>query len=195
MIKQLHPHYPHQLKGYESVPTGPWRFFNLAILHMSSIADMFNLMRYDNAFLIRQSDVNNMLRAATENCHHIGRFSILLCKVSDKGVTRPGWTYQMLTSTQEIEEISDAMALMSLGEGFEEFRPRSPLKFVTSADFTGDLATILNVMLDNRAIPATEGCAHKIEQAFFAPQDPFTVKLRFFSSNASPHWLLAEKPS
>lgn len=176
------------MRQIECVPTGPWRFYNYALLHARGVSQIFNIMRYDNAFMVRQTDVETLIKSATEQEHISARFSILLCKISDKGITRPGWTYPMLLSTQELEEVKDPTVLYMLYPNFVDFKPPSPLKFSNTFELTGDLSLVLNTMLSEQAIPNQETDAHVIEQAFFEPDKVITVKLRFYSPTKSPEW-------
>jgi hypothetical protein len=178
---------PHPIVEYR--PTDPWKFYNYAMYHSLGVSDMFDFMRYENAFMVRASDLKNLLSERDPVKVGLRRFSILFCKVSDKGITRPGWTYNRLSTNQELEEVSDPSALFTLYPDFDgKFKPVSPSKMICTAEVTGNLEYILGVMFTNKAIPENEPHADAIAAAFHEPDKEFTVKLRSFSYYEVP-WI------
>lgn len=175
--------------------TPAWRFYNYAVLHTVGIDNVFNLMRYDHAFLIRPNDVAMLLASANDKLDFIARrFAVLLCKTDEKGITRPGWSHGMLLSTQEYEEVKDAMKLYDLAPGIGGTNPfqTGGMKHRGVAEIEANLAYILKAMLDNRAFPDDEGTASRIEQAFHAPNDKIKVKLAKYALYKEP-WFLPKQ--
>jgi hypothetical protein len=178
----------------EYTQTGPWRFYNYALLHAGGVDHVFDVLRYDSAHLLRQADVDDLLKSAGDSMEHVTkRFTLLICRRDEKGVTKPGWTYQRLLKDQEIEEIKDPMKLYDYMPGFTGFHAKPALKWQGRCDVTGNLAYVLNTMLLNRAMPENEGDAHKIEQAFYHPEQEITVKLTSYRANKDK-WSFPPKP-
>ncbi len=172
----------------------PWRFYNYAILHSGGIGHVFDTMRYDSAHFLRQADVDRLIASANSECDFVTQqFSILLCRRSEKGVTKPGWTHQRLLSDQEFEEINDPSKLYDLYPGFSSFHAKPPLKWEATCEIKGNLAYVLQTMLLNRAVPADEGMAHKIEQMFYHPNEEATVKLKNWLPTQSL-WTFPKRP-
>lgn len=165
----------------------PYRYFNYAVLHTVGVDVVFNLMRYDTAFLARRSDYEMLLEASEGDNYAdwmMRNMAILLCRYDWSGKTKAHWTPAMLMSNQSLEEVSDPQALYELGADQTELRaPSKPtLKWEHTLEVKGSLQYVLQVMYENKATPADEGSAHQIERAFYPYQEkePITVKLRNF---------------
>jgi hypothetical protein len=164
----------------------PYRYFNYAILHGVGLAEVFNFMRYNVAFLARKSDYEMLLEASEgENYAEwmLRRFSILLCRYDWAGKNKAHWEHRMLLSRQELEEITDPAALYELNADQTSLRTPTPtLKWEHSLEVKGTLKYVLQVMYDNKALPSQETDANQIEQAFYpySKQEPIAVTLRNF---------------
>lgn len=171
----------------EWLPTTPWRYYNYAILHNKGVTQLFDTMRYDNAFLVREDDLNTLIDLAKDDGHyrHItSHVSILLCRHADKGVKNPGWNPQRLLLTQKYEYVNDAQKLMDIAPNVITslgFQPKPTNKMIGIFTVKGDLPYVLRVMFHNKCMPASEGMAREIEQAFYKPDDEFEARLVRFA--------------
>jgi hypothetical protein len=164
----------------------PYRYFNYALLHTVGMDNVFNVLRYNVAFLVRRSDYEYLLKAAEgENYsdYMLRRASLLLCRYDWAGKTKAHWAHDHLLSTQEIEEITDPYALYELEADQTELRtPKPALKWEHILTVKGTLQYVLQVMYDNRAMPYEETDANKIERAFqpYVECGEIEVRLRNF---------------
>ena len=157
-----------------------YKHFNYAILHSRGLAHVFDTMRYDSAFFTRTEDLIKIIHDLKSGESPFNRYSLLLAKYDYKGITQAAWhwTHTRLLSNQEFEVITDPSTLYELNSEFVELKPSKPLAVRTTVEFTGDVPQILQVMFDNKAFPADEASAHRIEQEFGGwCKTPFTVTL------------------
>lgn len=161
-----------------------YSYYNFAILHTKGYEHVFDMLRYDRAFLARKSDVEDMKEAAKNYCgkHALRPKSILICRYDWKGKTKPNFTPARLLSNQEYEFVDDPVTLHELNADFVAARPVVPLKVQSELEVTGQLPFVLDIMYLNKAVPLTESDAHKIEKSFYAVpgQQKITVKLVTF---------------
>jgi hypothetical protein len=160
----------------------PWKFFNYGTLYSRGVDNVFNFLRYNHCFFVREQDIKSLLATAgTDHFDYTSkRLTILVCRHDEKGITRPGWSGHILTSVQEFEPISDPVKLMDLAPGLlasQTFRPSAPLKKKGTFTVTGNLEYVLRVMLDNKAYPDDEPTANRIEIAFGDPDKEFDANL------------------
>jgi hypothetical protein len=167
----------------EWIQTGPWRFYNFAILH-SKLPHILDTLRYEPAFIVRKSDLANLIDSANAELDFLSRrFSLLICKADDHGIKKASWWPQRLLSSQEFEYIEDhakLYGLMSehqLNKAAPDFHANPTLKWRGIVEITGTLKEVLTAMFENRAYPATEGDSHIIERAFNHPNEPMKVKI------------------
>jgi hypothetical protein len=163
-----------------------YRYYNFALFHTKGYGHVFDMLRYDRAFLCRKADVDDMKEAATDYTRRGANKprSILICRYDWRGKTRPSFTSARLLKNQEYEMIDDVSALYELNSDFLEPRPSKPLKIQAELEVTGQLPWVLDVMYLNRAVPSTETDARRMEGAFskvFGEQE-ITVKLVNFNS-------------
>jgi len=160
----------------------PWTRYHYAELRGRGIAQLFDTLRYENAFLCRQADAGRLIHLMGDSDLRaiVEPITILICKYGER---RPNWTINRLLSDQYLKEL-DIHELYEFGAEFTATRPTSRLKFCNEVEITGTIDTIITTMLNNRAMPASEGDAHRIEQAPYQPEQPITVRLRNFASAA-----------
>lgn len=168
----------HKLDGFS--------YYNYALLHTRGYNHVFDMMRYDRAFLTRKSDLDDML-SASENYLVNGALkirAILLCRYDWRGKTRPNWTHPRLLSNMEYEQIDDPTALYSLNSDFIELKPSRALNIKSEMNISAPLSDVLKVMYKNRAMPSEERDAHLIERAFSkdVTDQNITVTLTNFNS-------------
>jgi hypothetical protein len=177
---------PEQPKTQNYQPTDGRRYYNYVLLHTLGLGHVFDTMRYDDGFLVRRTDLDNLLAAAADYLPWSQRrLSLLLCRPDWKGPTKANWTEGRLLSTQEYERIEDWPKLFSLCPDATinlSFSPKKPLKFIASGEITGTLAQVLEVMFFNQAAPDDEHSTHKMYDALYRPEDTITVNLRSFVS-------------
>ena len=171
-------------------------FFNYAVLHSTGLDHVFNFMRYNRAFLVRRADFERMLEAIPEYVPKwaIRKWSVLICRYDWKGKTKANWEEGMLLSDQELEQVTDPMTLVELSSDMIELRSPKKLKWHHVLEITGPLQWVLQVMYENHATPHEEADAHKIERAFHAPDEEFTVKLANYLSAVGHKWVMPPKP-
>lgn len=156
----------------------PYRYFNFAVLHTRGLNHVFDTMRYDSAFLARYADLDRLLKAADKYDDYILQpFAILLCKYDFRGKTKANWTPARLLSDQKYEEAADPLLLLQLNSDLHDYRPVRVLKIRSELKLKATLATILKVMYDNRAVPASETDANTMERALYLPNDEIEVTL------------------
>jgi hypothetical protein len=156
----------------------PYRYFNFALLHTRGLDHVFDMMRYDSAFLARYADFDRLLKAADNYGDYVLQpFSILLCKYDFRGKTKANWTPARLLSDQKYEEVPDPLVLMQLNSDVYDYQPHKPLKYRSELVLKGTLAMILKVMYDNKAIPANEKDANAMERTLYMPAEEIEVTL------------------
>lgn len=166
-----------------------YRYYNFALFHTKGYGHVFDMLRYDRAFLCRKGDVEDMKEATTDYVRKGANKprSILICRYDWRGKTRPNFTPARLLSNQEYEMIGDIDSLYELNSDVVELRPSKPLKIQAELEVTGQLPWVLDMMYLNRALPSTETDARRIEGAFshdFGDQE-ITVKLINFNLTES----------
>ena len=156
-------------KTVEHLQIDGYTHYNFAILHGTGVVHAFNFMRYNHAFLARHSDLDLLLEVANgEHGNWINRrYAILLCRYDWIGKTKAHWERGMLESDQELEEHSDIPELYELNSDITILRVKSKLKWQHELEVTGSLSWVLQVLYENRAIPASELDANKLECAFY----------------------------
>ena len=163
-----------------------YRYFNYALFHTKGYAHVLDMLRYDRAFLCRQSDVDDMKEAATDYIRKgaLKPRAILICRYDWRGKTRPNFTPARLLTNQEYELIDDPSDLYELNSDVVEPRPQKPLKIQAELEVTGQFPWVLDVMYLNRALPSTEWDARTMESAFSKAHgdQEITVKLVNFNS-------------
>ena len=162
----------------------PYRYFNFALLHTTGVSEVFNFMRYNCAFLARQSDFQMLLEASDAEHYSewmIRQLAVLLCRYDWAGKTKAHWEHSMLLSSQQLEEVSDVPTLYELSSDVTELRtPKPPLKFEHILTVEGTLQYVLEVMYRNKAFPHSERDANLIERSFYpySKEEPVKVELR-----------------
>lgn len=168
-------------------PVEGYSYYNYALFHTRGYGHVFDMLRYDRAFLCRKSDVNDMKEAATDYVRNgVNKpCAILICRYDWRGKTRPNFTKARLLADQEYELVSDVAALYELNSDIMESRPQRKLKIQSELEVTGQLPWVLDVMYLNRAMPSTENDASRIERAFSKQHgdQEITVKLLNFNSS------------
>jgi len=178
----------------EHTPVDGYTHYNFAILYGTGAVYIFNYMRYNCCFLARRSDYEMLLEVANgDHGNWINRrYAVLLCRYDWTGKTKAHWEYGMLTSDQELEEHSDISELYELNSDITTLRVKPKLKWQHELEVTGKLPWVLQVMYENRAVPASELDATKIERAFYEPQEELTVKLRNYLA-VQAEWRLPDQ--
>lgn len=171
----------------EYVPlNGGYRNFNHAILHGTGLTHVFDFMRYERAFMVRDTDLAFLLEAAREYADWATRrYAFLMCKYDFTGKTKPGWNMNRLLSSQELELITDPAQIIQLGAEHVLLRPAHPLKLqhiVTVKD--KPVGWVLGYMFLNHAVPCDEGDSNVLERQFFdAERTPPNVRLTNFCAS------------
>ena len=157
-----------------------YRFFNFAVLRSNGLDMVFDMMRYDNAFLGRKADVDHICDTLENGDVRfaIQPFSILLVRFDWRGKTKPNWTPQRLLSTQSYEFITDPMTLYDIHSDVTEWHIKPPAKFKSIIEFTGTPCEIIRLMHANRAFPASEGDANQIERGLYSLDEKLTIQPR-----------------
>lgn len=156
----------------------PYKTYNYALLTSSGISGVFNIMRYDRAFLVRPRDLELLQHVSKEpHVAILQKLDLLLCKYDWHGKNNASWTYQILSSGQKLNEIKNANALLDIGSHHTNFHTSKPLKIRSEETITAALDVILQIMFDNHAVPATEADSSIIEAAFSSPDEIITVTL------------------
>jgi hypothetical protein len=168
--------------------------YNYAVLHGTGVAHIFDFLRYNHCFLARRSDLEMLLEVTRDEEYGkwvTRQYAILLCRYDWTGKTKANWAYDILMSDQKLDECSDLQTLFELGSDMETLRAKPKLKWKHTLEVTGPLAWVLGVMYENKAIPATEADANRIEQAFYAPDEVTVFLANFLAVQAQ--WTLPPK--
>lgn len=169
-------------------PSGPWPCYNYAFLHAKGVNHLFDTMRYDNAFLARPADLALLESLAGEGMEFaVAPLAVLLCRPAESG--KPGWTHQRLLRNQRFEEVLDSRRLtheLSNVGPAGYFKAKPVLRWRGVVEVTSVLRGVLRIMFTNRAVPADEGSARRIEDAYYRIAEPVTVSLATYRAARAP---------
>lgn len=179
---------------YSFLQVEGYKYVNFAVLHCKSMASFMDLCRYENAFLARESDFQRISAIRTAEDFYEPQH-ILLGKYSSRGITKPEWTFERMTSGQELELITSPLTLVDLGSDTTDWILKPVPKFKVQAKITGSLPWILKIMYWNRALPATENDANELESAIRGHREGhITVTLKnFVAKEVTFPWRIPEK--
>ena len=170
-------------------PFDGYTHYRFAILKCRGIGMMFDFMRYERSFFFRRPDVDRLIKAMSSGLRDYNdQHEIALVRYAWAGRNNPPWTYGRLMSDQSLEE-TDITTLGFDGACLEVSKPPKKLKLESQIDVTGDIATVLNAMWFNKAMPATESMSHQIESWPHAPEEERTIRLATFV-NQEAEWKL-----
>tara|TARA_Y100000034_G_scaffold131256_1_gene191612 strand:+ start:94 stop:690 length:597 start_codon:yes stop_codon:yes gene_type:complete len=174
--------------------------FNYGIINGRGIAYIFNFLRYNSAFLVRNEDCEKLREAAQKYGDWINKpFQVVVCRYSFAGKTRPGWADGPLPADCEFEPQNDPMDLMNLGCDQYELRPPKKLKVQHIATSEGTVRWQFQNMYDNKAFPHREEDANALERAIqweftTGKMEPFTIELSNFKMTKTS-WIWPPKPT
>lgn len=176
-------------------PVEPYRTHNFALLHARGLAHVFDTMRYERAFLVRQTDLRRLVELAQGDglAHVNARLTLLLGKCDYKGPTKASWTTDRLLSTMELQLADDAGKVYEWAGQVCDFALKVPLKFRSDVAITGPLSHVLIVMFMNQAMPCDEGDSHQIERAFYGGNPEISVRLTKFVPSEGEQWRIPAK--
>ena len=160
----------------------PYKTYNYALFHMKGLNYFLDILRYERGFLCRENDLNLILSSlGTEGDFILKPFTILLGKYDIRGITKPSWPPNRLISDTKMEEVRDHGTLFSLNiDGEPIFSVKKPLKFRAEGTLKASLRMILKIMFLNKACPADESIASKMERAYYEPDKEIEAVLTNF---------------
>lgn len=165
----------------ETRPTDPWTKYHYAILTTHGVHMLFDTLRYEHAFICRSADMEAIRHVMKGLEHTFITLKVLICKYSEG--RHGNWTLGRLLSTMTLDEI-DIAEVIRLDSEFSSPKPVSRLKYLNEVTVTAKIADVLDMMLKNHAMPASEGDAHIIERVPYNPDEPITVRLKNYSAVA-----------
>lgn len=146
---------------------------------------LFNCMRYDNAFFVRQTDVEVIIGAYREGDRMFALQPVIAkyCFTSSQhpfsDVCWPGDHY-------DVSELNaQSVCELSAASGFELTERKLPkaLTHETVLEVEGTFEHVISIMFVNFAMPADEGNAHRIEHSVYDPEKELKVQLRTYIPN------------
>lgn len=151
--------------------------FNYA-LFSGSIYNLFDHMRYDSAFFVRQADIAMLKKHIKEKHWEPLPSPILLAKYSYS--KQPMWTHAKLLSDQRLTEVVSVEELYNLGSDIFEMKLPYKLKYRVEITVEGKIEDMITLLYEHSAVPASEADAHRIENAYNSPEENLSVTMAYY---------------
>lgn len=165
----------------EFSPVSSYSRYHYAVLKCRGISELFDLLRYDRAFLVRQSDMERIADLFNDELKSM--MTPLEIVIASYGWSaKPQWTYNRLLSNMSITELK-INEIMRLECDFSAFEANPKLKLRSDINITGSSRDVLRVMYQNQAMPCREEDARRIEHMPFSESETDCVRLTRFVPN------------
>lgn len=165
----------------ETRPVSGYTKYHYALLRGHGIRQLFDTLRYENAFFCRRADVELLKHrmAEGERKAFTEPIEVMICQIGSG--RKPNWTYGRLLTSQQLKELPLEDVIRGEAD-FTQSKPTSRIRAINEVEVTGTLVDVLEAMFINNACPAEESGAHVIESAPHQLLEPITVKLKTFSA-------------